>query len=471
MMASAETSTSAAASSTTTTTTAAAGKFSFGFQVVLLAGGSGSRMSPLSDTIPKAMLPIANRPLISYQLEFLLKAGFTEVIIVAHHNSTQAITSVVQDVYQGKITTSLVTYKDAHGTAEAMAKVRERIHGHAIIISADLIVDWAILREMVDKHITNSAAITMLLCHRTIPGAQEPGMPAIPDEMFTPKDYIGMDGNGRVVFLAAAADFGEKLHVRKALLRKAASPVMIRSDLYDLHLYILSPNVLDYLVENKGNFSSLKSEFLPHIVKGQFSPTQSAALSATSVPEDNGEEEESGFSQEKIDAAIAEMTHSCPLPPAMCYAVIMPPTSYCTRINTIPAFVEANKQIARGVHTYIPWEERQKNNFISTTADVSLRTQVAADCIVGDGTGIGDRCGIRKTVIGKNCNIADNIRLANTVIMDSVIIKPGCSLTDCVICNNVEIGEGSELRNCYIGVSVRVEPGSKLTNETLTVDD
>jgi hypothetical protein len=47
------------------------------FQVVLLAGGPGSRMSPLSTEIPKPLLPIANRPMISYQLEFLERAGFS----------------------------------------------------------------------------------------------------------------------------------------------------------------------------------------------------------------------------------------------------------------------------------------------------------------------------------------------------------------------------------------------------------
>lgn len=46
------------------------------FQVVLLAGGTGSRMYPLTEEIPKYMLPIANRPLLSYQLELLEKVGF-----------------------------------------------------------------------------------------------------------------------------------------------------------------------------------------------------------------------------------------------------------------------------------------------------------------------------------------------------------------------------------------------------------
>jgi len=46
------------------------------FQVVILSGGPGSRMYPLTTEIAKPLLPIANRPMISYQLELLERAGF-----------------------------------------------------------------------------------------------------------------------------------------------------------------------------------------------------------------------------------------------------------------------------------------------------------------------------------------------------------------------------------------------------------
>jgi NDP-sugar pyrophosphorylase family protein len=51
------------------------------FQVILFAGGLGNRMYPLTEEIPKVLLPVANRPLISYQLEFLERAGFSGTIM------------------------------------------------------------------------------------------------------------------------------------------------------------------------------------------------------------------------------------------------------------------------------------------------------------------------------------------------------------------------------------------------------
>lgn len=48
------------------------------FQPIILAGGYGSRLGVLVEdqAIPKALLPVANRPLLSYQLDLLEKVGF-----------------------------------------------------------------------------------------------------------------------------------------------------------------------------------------------------------------------------------------------------------------------------------------------------------------------------------------------------------------------------------------------------------
>jgi choline kinase len=51
------------------------------FQVVIL-GGAGSSLSTLTTGYPKPLLPILNRPMISYQLALLEKHGFSEAILV-----------------------------------------------------------------------------------------------------------------------------------------------------------------------------------------------------------------------------------------------------------------------------------------------------------------------------------------------------------------------------------------------------
>lgn len=58
----------------------ASNKLIHDFQIIILAGGSGRRLRPMtSDDMPKALLPVANRVLLSYQLEFVSKLMFPEV--------------------------------------------------------------------------------------------------------------------------------------------------------------------------------------------------------------------------------------------------------------------------------------------------------------------------------------------------------------------------------------------------------
>ncbi len=49
-------------------------------QCLVLAGGLGTRMRPLTETIPKALIPVAGRPFADYQLEWLASEGVTDVV-------------------------------------------------------------------------------------------------------------------------------------------------------------------------------------------------------------------------------------------------------------------------------------------------------------------------------------------------------------------------------------------------------
>lgn len=54
-------------------------------QAVILAGGLGTRMRPLTETLPKSLLPVHGRVFIDYQLDLLREGGITQVVICAGH--------------------------------------------------------------------------------------------------------------------------------------------------------------------------------------------------------------------------------------------------------------------------------------------------------------------------------------------------------------------------------------------------
>jgi NDP-sugar pyrophosphorylase family protein len=65
-------------------------------QCVILAGGRGTRMRPLTDTIPKALIPVAGRPFVEHQLEWLRGQGVDDIVFCIGYRGSQ-VREVVGD--------------------------------------------------------------------------------------------------------------------------------------------------------------------------------------------------------------------------------------------------------------------------------------------------------------------------------------------------------------------------------------
>ena len=50
---------------------------------LILAGGQGERLRPLTDNLPKPMVPVAGKPILAHQVAWLKKAGVTDVVFLA----------------------------------------------------------------------------------------------------------------------------------------------------------------------------------------------------------------------------------------------------------------------------------------------------------------------------------------------------------------------------------------------------
>ena len=61
------------------------------FQAIILTQGEDNVLYPLCEGVPKSLLPIANRPLLLYQLRLLEKAGFEDIMLVVSEQYEHAI--------------------------------------------------------------------------------------------------------------------------------------------------------------------------------------------------------------------------------------------------------------------------------------------------------------------------------------------------------------------------------------------
>lgn len=73
-------------------------------KAILLSAGFGTRLKPLTNKLPKCLVPIGGKPLLQIWLEQLTKAGFTEFLINTHYLSEQVVIFVEQSEFKQLIT-------------------------------------------------------------------------------------------------------------------------------------------------------------------------------------------------------------------------------------------------------------------------------------------------------------------------------------------------------------------------------
>ncbi len=106
-------------------------------QAVILAAGEGKRVRPLTRSRPKAMIPVANRPIIEYVIEALLKNGIRDIIVVVGYRKEQ----VTRFLNQLDIPIEVVVQAKQLGTAHALLCAESKISGDFLVLPGDNYID------------------------------------------------------------------------------------------------------------------------------------------------------------------------------------------------------------------------------------------------------------------------------------------------------------------------------------------
>jgi D,D-heptose 1,7-bisphosphate phosphatase len=135
-----------------------AGESFFLMQVVIQAGGKGTRVSSIANDIPKPMIPICGKPILEHQIDRLKRNGLTDIIIVIGHLG-QRIKEYFGD--GGRFGCNITYYSENEplGTAGALFKIEE-LSSDFIFINGDIIFDIDFSR-MIAFHKDKKAQVTL----------------------------------------------------------------------------------------------------------------------------------------------------------------------------------------------------------------------------------------------------------------------------------------------------------------------
>src|SRR5436189_6436857 len=102
---------------------------------VILAGGTGSRMLPLTKVTNKHLLPVYNKPMIYYPLECMAKAGIEEVLLVTGGNNAGAFIRLLGNGREFGLKELNYTYQDGDGgIAQALGLAEHFAEGDSIML-------------------------------------------------------------------------------------------------------------------------------------------------------------------------------------------------------------------------------------------------------------------------------------------------------------------------------------------------
>jgi len=125
-------------------------------KAVILAAGEGRRLRPFTETMPKVMLPVANKPILEHIVDALKKSGIQEIIFVVGYKK-EVIMEHFKDYEDVKI--DYVLQDKQLGTAHALLQAKGKIKNSFLVISGDNIID----KNSISKIIQNKSEYCMLI--------------------------------------------------------------------------------------------------------------------------------------------------------------------------------------------------------------------------------------------------------------------------------------------------------------------
>jgi mannose-1-phosphate guanylyltransferase/phosphomannomutase len=200
-------------------------------KAVIMAGGFGTRMQPLTCNIPKPMVPLMNRPIMLHIVELLKKYQITDLVMLLYHQP-HIIKNFFRDGAEFGVRITYVTPLEDMGTAGAVKYAEKYLDERFLIISGDLLTDFN-LQKVIDFHEANKALATI-----TLTSVKDPLQFGV----------VVTDKEKRITQFLEKPGWGEVI-----------------SDTINTGIYVLEPEVFKYIPEGE-NFD-FSQDLFPQLLK------------------------------------------------------------------------------------------------------------------------------------------------------------------------------------------------------------
>ncbi len=358
-------------------------------QAVVLVGGEGTRLRPITSRVPKPVVPLVGRPFVGYILENLARHGVRRAVFSAGYLA-QALERSIGDGERYGLSVSYVVEEQPLGTAGAIKNVQSELDGGCLYaFNGDVLTDVD-LTAMTAFHRERGALATILLTR-----------------VDDPRRYglVEIDDDGRV------AEFVEKPGAEYAVPAHGA--------LINAGVYLLEPEVLDMIPAGKQ--LSIERGVFPQLAAGG----RLYAFVSDAYWRDIGTPD--SYLQAHFDLLQSTIATSVSRDVGSSYLFVAPDAVIAPGAKVIPpAHVGSGTTLAAG--------SRVGPLAVVGEGCVVERGAEVIESVVQDGVTVGARTSIERSVIVSGASLGENSHVVNAVIGDGCrvgadnVIANGCCL-------------------------------------------
>jgi len=337
-------------------------------KAVIMAGGFGTRLRPLTCNIPKPMVPMLNRPMMEHIVELLKRHGITDLIATLYYQP-DVISGYFDNGHRFGVSMQYLRAEADFGTAGSVRNAKDFLDQRFLIISGDVFTDFD-LSAAVKYHEEKKAKATIVLTHASNP---------LQFGVVLTKD------NGKISRFLEKPSWGE-----------------VFSDTINTGIYILEPEVLE-LIPHKEEFDFSKNLF-PILLE------QDMGLYGYIA---EGYWRDVGNLNEYQDAhtdALRDLVKVA-IPGERKGNLYLGGNA---RIETDPKNLSGT--IIVGKNTHIHSDVTISSSVIGDNCDIQPGS-VIRNSIIWNGTKIGTNVEMSADVIGSDCTIGDDVVISENVFM------------------------------------------------------
>ncbi|EDV21926.1 Translation initiation factor eIF-2B subunit epsilon [Trichoplax sp. H2] len=393
-------------------------------QAVIIGDSFNFRFLPVTHEKPRTLLPLVNRPLLDYTIDFLLHAGVQDIFVYCCAHCDQITAHMQQKIRSLKHCCNIKTMKSdrALSLGDALRDIENQavIKSDFILVSGDLVSNMKLqkaLEEHKQRRKNDKMSVMTMILKESAPGhrsrcSEEDMIAAIDPKNNRLLHYQMTRNHTKVSFPASIFLENRGVH--------------LRYDLLDCHVSICSPQVTQLFTDN------FDYQTIYDFIRGIL------------------------ISEEITGHQIHTYTVT---------------DEYAVRVSNLHMYDAVSKDVIhRWSYPLVPDEKHtskeesytisQPNIYLGAVNVILARSCVLSeDVVIGSHCSVGEGTQIKSSVIGNGCKIGNNVIIKDSYVWNNVIIDDDCCIINSLLCDDCRIKRKVNINSgCLLSFGVVIGP-------------